>query len=336
MRDEPYAEIEKAFSAAARHRDVVAKIKKHAQKDPERLAVKVVSVVPEGLKRNRAISLEVFGLDVADTEAVKNFKTSSVAEWQIVAWLATYHQIYTAFLYLVGQFAIDPNLVGVRSAQAVCEAFIEATERCLYSVALDFEQLQRSLPSEQFPTIELLKVLTGIVATRTSLETNISLRAAIDERREHSPEKSAKWERFEKLLLELPGAILSAWKKTPRNPGNLDDVRTEAARQLDKRTAPEEAVARVLTEFELRETALEELKESDLVQRVGLSERELQVFFLDQWLDEEVGPNTKLKARVISTVLGGVATSTIRRYRKRYRQKFDAFKRASGGSSKKP
>jgi hypothetical protein len=128
----------------------------------------------------------------------------------------------------------------------------------------------------------------------------------------------------------LPGAILFAWNETPRNPGNFDDVRTEAARRLDKRTAPEEAVARLLTEFELRETAPEELKESDLVQRVGLSERELQVFFLDQWLDEEVGPNTKLKARVISTKLGGVAASTVRRYRKRYREKFDKFKRASG------
>jgi hypothetical protein len=89
MPDEPYAHFEKAFSAAARHRDVVAKIKKHAQEDPELLAMKLVSVVPECLKRNRAISLEVFGLDVADTEAVKNFKTSSVTEWQIVARLAT-------------------------------------------------------------------------------------------------------------------------------------------------------------------------------------------------------------------------------------------------------
>ncbi len=117
----------------------------------------------------------------------------------------------------------------------------------------------------------------------------------------------------------------------PRNPGNLDDVRTEAARRLDNRTAPEEAVQRVLAEFELRETALlEELKERDLVQQLGLSERELQVWYLDAWLDEEVGPNTKLKARVISTKLGGVAASTVRRYRKRYREKFDAFRRASG------
>jgi len=147
--------------------------------------------------------------------------------------------------------------------------------------------------------------------------------------REHSPEKSAKQERFQQLLMELPGAVLGAWNEMPRNPGNLDDVRIEAARQLDGRTASEEATQRLLTEFELREPALGEYKETDLVQRMGLSERELQVWFLDDWLDEEVGPNTKLKARVISATLGGVASSTIRRYRKRYRDKFDAFKRAS-------
>ncbi len=72
MRDELYADVEKAFSAAARHRDVVARIKKQAQECPDLLAMKVVSVVPECLKRNRAISLEAFDLDVADTEAVKN------------------------------------------------------------------------------------------------------------------------------------------------------------------------------------------------------------------------------------------------------------------------
>jgi len=160
MGDNLYTGDERAFSAAAKHRDVFAKIKQQAQADPELLAMKVVSVVPECLKRNRAIGLEDFGLDVADTEAVKNFKTSSFDEWQLVCRLASYHQMYSGFLYLVGQFATDPNLVGVRSAQAVCEAFIEATERHLYAIALDFEQLRRSLPSEEFPTEELQDVPT--------------------------------------------------------------------------------------------------------------------------------------------------------------------------------
>jgi hypothetical protein len=68
MRDNLYTGVEKAFSAAARHRDVVAKIKKQAKADPKLLAMKVVSVVPECLKSNRAIGLEDFCLDVTDTE----------------------------------------------------------------------------------------------------------------------------------------------------------------------------------------------------------------------------------------------------------------------------
>jgi hypothetical protein len=86
----------------------------------------------------------------------------------------------------------------------VCEAYIEATERHLYTIALDFDELRKKLPEENFPKEELAKVLSGIVATRTSLHSNPPLRAAIDERREYSREKSAKRERFEQLLEELP------------------------------------------------------------------------------------------------------------------------------------
>jgi hypothetical protein len=58
-------------------------------------------------------------IDLANAEAVRNFKASSVAEWQVVSWLATYHQIYSAFLRFVGQYATDPNLTDVHSALLV-------------------------------------------------------------------------------------------------------------------------------------------------------------------------------------------------------------------------
>jgi len=85
----------------------------------------------------------------------------------------------------------------------------------------------------------------------------------------------------------------------------------------------------VLAEFELRERAREELREHDLVRQIGLSERELQVLQLDQWLDEAIGPNTQTKARIISTQLG-IAPSTIRRYRKRAKDKIENYRRAAG------
>jgi len=329
MLDNFQADVEKTFGSAARHRDVIARIKKHARENPELLAMRVVDVVPERLKEVSTVGLEEFGIDLADAEAVRNYKAGSVAEWQVVSWLATYYLIYSAFLHLVGRYYRDSNLTGVRSAQAVCEAFIEAAERHLYTVALDFDELRKKLPEESFPNEELAKVLSGIVATRTSLHSNPPLRVAIDERREHSKGKSAKRERFEQLLKELPSHVLEVWEDTAHPLGNLSSLRTEVARRMGKKTQREEAAQSVLAEFELRERAREELREHDLVRQIGLSERELQVLQLDQWLDEAIGPNTQTKARIISTQLG-IAPSTIRRYRKRAKDKIENYRRAAG------
>jgi hypothetical protein len=211
----------------------------------------------------------------------------------------------------------------------VCEAFIEAAERHLYTVALDFDELRKKLPEESIPNEELAKVLSGIVATRTSLHSNPPLRAAIDERREYSKGKSAKRERFEQLLKELPSQVLEVWEDTAHPLGNLSEMRTEVAWRLGKKTQRERAAQSVLAEFELRQRVREELREHDLVRLIGLSERELQVWHLDQWLDEAIGPNTQTKARIISTQLG-IAPSTIRRYRKRAKDKIENHRRAAG------
>jgi hypothetical protein len=97
MQNKFQADVEKTFRAAARHRDVVTRIKKHAQENPDALAIKIVEVVPERLKWARVVGLEEFGIDLADAEAVKSYEAGSVAEWQMVSWLATYYQIYSAF-----------------------------------------------------------------------------------------------------------------------------------------------------------------------------------------------------------------------------------------------
>ena len=157
---------------------------------------------------------------------ISSIKASSVAEWQLVSWLATYYQICSVFLRLVGQYATDSNLTGIRSAQAVCEAFIEATERQLYTVALGFDELRRKLPEEGFATEELVKVLSGIVATRTSLYANKPLRAVIDELREHLRGKRAKGERFEQLLRELHGQVLEVWDEAAHPLRSLYEMRT--------------------------------------------------------------------------------------------------------------
>ena len=89
MLDNFQADVEKTFGSAARHRDVIARIKKHARENPELLAMRVVDVVPERLKEVSTVGLEEFGIDLADAEAVRNYKAGSVAEWQVVSWLLT-------------------------------------------------------------------------------------------------------------------------------------------------------------------------------------------------------------------------------------------------------
>ena len=128
MQDEFQADLERAIRKAAKHRAVMAKIKKNARENPEDLAIKIVNVVPNRLRETRIKVLEAFGVDLDDAEAIRNYQSSSVAEWQIISWLASRHLVYSAFLHVVMQYYRDSNLTGVRSAQAVCDAFIEASE----------------------------------------------------------------------------------------------------------------------------------------------------------------------------------------------------------------
>jgi len=273
MLDNFQIDVEKSHRAARRHRNVIDALKKHTLENPERLAMRIVEVVPDSLKRTRSELLRQLGLDVADAEAVRSYEAYSVAEWQVVSWLATYYQIYSAFLRLVGRYYRDPNLTGVRSAQAVCEAFIEAAERHLYTVALDFDELRKKLPEEQFPNEELAKVLSGIVATRTSLHSNPPLRAAIDERREYSRDKSAKRERFEQLLEDLPAQVLEVWEEAAHPLGDLYEIRTEAARRLEKRESKPPLEVELAT-FADHEKLLKRAKAA------GLPPREYELFKL--------------------------------------------------------
>jgi hypothetical protein len=88
MQDEFQADLERAFRKAAKHRAVIAGIKKHAAENPEHLAIKIVNVVPDRLRETRIEVLEAFGVDLDDAEAIRGYKARSVAEWQIISWLA--------------------------------------------------------------------------------------------------------------------------------------------------------------------------------------------------------------------------------------------------------
>lgn len=240
MDDKFHSDVEKAFKAAVKHRDVMDKIKKHADNNPELLATRIVEVLPERLREARIAVLEAFGVDIANAEVIRNYKASSVAEWQVISWFATRHQVYSAFLRLVGQYAQDPDLVGVRSARAVCEAFVEAAERQLFAVALDFYELQQKLPEEKFPKGELAKVLSGVVAARASLSGGLWDRKELRERLAERGENPSK-----QLRVDLPAEVLGVFHEmiqADRMDLSLENISYEARRRI-RRVGAKESVA---------------------------------------------------------------------------------------------
>jgi hypothetical protein len=247
MQDEFQADLERAFRKAAKHRDLIARIKKHADEDPERLAIKIVNVVPDRLRETRINVLNSFGVDLADAETMRNYKASSVTEWQIISWLASRHLVYSAFLHLVMQYYRDQNLTSVCSAQAVCDAFIEASEWRLLAVALDFDELSKKLPKQSFPKEELAKVLSGIVTTRTGLSGGRRDRKGLRERLAESGEKPHK-----QLQRELPAEVL----------GVFHELRNESSEDLTLEKLSNEVVRRIRRVGASKDNVAEERQDS--------------------------------------------------------------------------
>jgi hypothetical protein len=272
MQDKFYSGVEKASNKARKQRNVVAKTKRDADNSPELLAEKIVRVVLDCLKQTRIAVLEDYGVDLADTEAIRNYKAKSVAEWQIISWLATRHQIYSSFLQFVGQLFRDPNLTGDSSAKAVCEAFVEATEMQLLAVALDFYELQEKLPEESFPQEEMAKVLSGIVDARTSLSGERRDSKELRERLVEAGEKPRK-----QLRVELPAEVLDLFYKMLQedeiNP-SLKDLVNEARRRIRRVGASRESVAerRLGERSELNEPEVEGSGPEQVLEAVWASE----------------------------------------------------------------
>jgi DNA-binding CsgD family transcriptional regulator len=170
----------------------------------------------------------------------------------------------------------------------VCESFLEAWRERPGLAALGIESIEACLP-ERFKGLTLSAYLTTYLAAHTSLHTNLRLRQGIDELREDGES------RFSRLLKELPAEALAAYRDRSRDFGNLMDVRTEAARRLEKRDVPPDLQG--LATFADRENLLKHTKAA------RLSPQELEVFKL---CTEK--PN--LKYREIANELG-ISTSQV-------------------------
>ena len=118
-------------------------------------------------------------------------------------------------------------------------------------------------------------MLAGVFITHISLHQNLRLRAAIDELR------SSDESRYERLLKELPAAVLSVWRRLvaawkaeepPVEQLDFKRIRNDVAKHLEKRNVPPQESD--LAAFADREKLMEQARTA------GLSPQELEFFEL--------------------------------------------------------
>lgn len=277
MQDDLASGVEKTFEAASKHRDVIEKVRYNTRENPLWLALTIIHRLPDHLDAARVAGLEAWGVDLDDKDQIRKFRPRSIVEAQFFMWWADRQQIYRACLVLIDEQST--KLEGAALADVICSAFLEAAEAHLFTVVENFARLRSALPKQAFPQEELAKTLAGIVATRTSIQINSQLRTILDEAREHSPDKSARRERFEQLLIELPAEALEAWDANPPA-RSLSAIRTRAVHQLEARTKrnTSKTDALELATFTESEKAANRKRAAKLADEAGLPIRERQVF----------------------------------------------------------
>ena len=110
--------------------------------------------------------------------------------------------------------------------------------------------------------------LTAHVAARTSLHKNLRLRTGIGDRRVDDETL------FSRLLKELPAEVLAAYRERSAGWGDLMDVRTVAARRLEKTSSRSRSDIEELATFVDREVLLAHAKAA------RLSPQEFELFQL--------------------------------------------------------
>jgi len=247
MQDEFHAGVKRASKTIAKRRAEIDEIKKQTDRNPELWATLIVEVVPVCLREIQVVAHKEFGIYLFDAEAIRNYEASSVVEWQIISRLATCYQLYSAFWRLVWRYFQDPNLVGVQSAQAVCEAYVEASKQYLYAAALDFYELQQQLPEERFPNEELAKVLGGIVTARPRLSGELWDRKELRERLAEGGEKP-----YKQLMIDAPAEALDLFYEMMQADGielSFEDLSVEVRRRIRRLGAKESVAERRLGEI---------------------------------------------------------------------------------------
>ena len=261
----------------------------YLQGNPAEVTRHLVIIVPQQMDAWRQEAVEKYGYDPERGEVLNLEKSPKSAKdaQKLTALVTHYH---TCRLVMEQwEWFVEIGLSGERLQLAVCQSVIEAYRQRPGVDALLIEALEAAIPG--FPQGLALSVyLTSHVAAHTSLYKNQRLRAGIDELR--TDDES----RFSRLLKELPAEVLAAYHEREAGWGDLMDVRTEAARHLEK--AEPRPEAQELAAFADRETLLK------LAKGARLSAQELEVF-------ELCTANPGVSYREIAERLGMKSTSQV-------------------------
>jgi DNA-binding CsgD family transcriptional regulator len=250
-----------------------------------------------GSARKVRVLLEYHRWTSSSEEFVKSAKDA-----QGLITLANHYGTYRLVMNL-WETAVQIGFSGERLQRAVCQSVIVAYRQRPGLAAVGIEVLEAGMPN--FPQGLALSVyLTAHAAVHTSLHKNLRLRAGIDELRMDGES------RFSRLLKELPAEVLAAYQARVAGWGDLMDVRTEAARRLEKaHPQPNVQDRQELATFAAREAALKKSRLAGLTPR----EHELFKFFL-----ENPGAKNAEAAREL-----GVAEGTVRSLKSRIKRTLD-------------
>src|SRR5215208_7317222 len=250
-----------------RYEESLKELEAYFHERPQGAADALLLSVPVQLEVQRKYALSRFGVDLKDREQRKRLRWMNLADaWEYTLLAIKYDVTDNAWSLMMLVHTTGER--GERLARLVCAAYLLAWKRMPGMIAATIEACQKAVPHLTNET-GLAEYLTGYLATHISLETNLRLRAGIDERREEGER------RFARLLRELPAEASAAYAERLPAWGDLMDLRTEVARRLEKREAQSDKKELIeLAAFADRETLLK------LAEGAQLSAQELQVFEL--------------------------------------------------------
>lgn len=294
------AVLREGHRRARRVDNLIKDFREYLYENPTKAAEDLLFIVPKEMDALESEAWTCYRYDLKKRRKSDEFEVADFSAAQEFVRIATH---YYTLERVMRRWAVlvSSGLSGEPLLLEVCESFLEAYRERPGLAAVGIELIEAGLP-DRFKGLALSAYLTSYLATHTSLHANSRLRDSIDELREEGES------RFARLLKELPADALAAYRDRPGDFGNLMDIRTEAARRLEKRNAPPDLQG--LAAFADRENLLKHAKAA------RLSPQELEVFKL---CTEK--PN--LKYREIAAQLG-ISTSQVGVLKHRIKHKLAA------------